>query len=101
MFLHQITVQWSETDEAYVARVPAVGATASGGTPDKAVRAVVKAAVGMVEAGPVKPEKNAAAVALGRAGGTKGGAARAASLSKSKRSEIAKKAAAARWAKND
>lgn len=39
--------------------------------------------------------KDKAAVALGR----KGGAARAASLSKKKRAEIAKKAAAARWRK--
>jgi hypothetical protein len=45
------------------------------------------------------PEKNAAAVALGRLGGLKGGKARAASLSKKDRSEIAKKAAAARWKK--
>jgi len=44
--------------------------------------------------------KNPAAVALGRLGGLKGGKARAASLSKKKRSEIAKKAAAARWGKN-
>lgn len=44
-------------------------------------------------------EKNAAAVALGRLGGLKGGKARAKSLSKSKRAEIAKKAAAARWGK--
>jgi hypothetical protein len=43
--------------------------------------------------------KNFAAVALGRIGGLKGGKARAARLSKSKRSEIAKKAARARWAK--
>ncbi len=35
--------------------------------------------------------------ALGRTGGLKGGKARAASLSPKKRSEIAKKAAAARW----
>jgi hypothetical protein len=35
----------------------------------------------------------------GRLGGLKGGNARAAKLSKAKRSEIAKKAAAARWAK--
>jgi hypothetical protein len=42
-------------------------------------------------------EKNPAAVALGRLGGLKGGAARAASLSKKKRSEIAKRAAKARW----
>jgi hypothetical protein len=37
------------------------------------------------------PAKNPAAVALGRLGGIKGGPARAASLSKKKRSEIAKK----------
>lgn len=46
-----------------------------------------------------QPTKNPAAVALGRMGGLKGGKARAASLSPTKRSEIAKKAAAARWAK--
>ena len=43
------------------------------------------------------PTKNPAAVALGRMGGLKGGKARAASLSPSKRAKIAKKAAAARW----
>jgi len=43
--------------------------------------------------------KNAAAVALGRLGGLKGGAARAKKLSSKRRSEIAKKAAAARWKK--
>ncbi|MDQ6808585.1 MAG: histone H1, partial [Verrucomicrobiota bacterium] len=37
--------------------------------------------------------KNPAAVALGRLGGLKGGKARAESLSKKRRSEIAKKAA--------
>jgi hypothetical protein len=41
--------------------------------------------------------KNPAAVALGRLGGKKGGKARAEKLSPKKRSEIAKKAAAARW----
>jgi len=41
--------------------------------------------------------KNPAAVALGRLGGLKGGNARAAKLSPKTRSEIAKKAAAARW----
>lgn len=45
--------------------------------------------------------KNPAAVALGRLGGKKGGPARAAKLSAKKRSEIAKNAAAARWAKRD
>jgi hypothetical protein len=46
-----------------------------------------------------KPTKNPAAVALGKLGGAKGGAARAAALSPRKRSEIAKKAAKARWSK--
>ena len=44
-----------------------------------------------------EPAKNPAAVALGRLGGKKGGPARAKKLSKKKRSEIAKKAAEARW----
>lgn len=44
-------------------------------------------------------EKNPAAVALGRLGGLKGGPARKKKLSKKRRSEIAKKAAAARWHK--
>jgi len=44
-----------------------------------------------------KPEKNPAAVALGRLGGLKGGKARAASLSAKKRKEIAQKAALSRW----
>jgi hypothetical protein len=42
--------------------------------------------------------KNPAAVALGRLGGKKGGLARAAKLTKEQRTEIAKKAAQARWA---
>ena len=42
-------------------------------------------------------KKNPAAVALGRMGGLKGGKARAEKLSAKKRSEIAKKAARARW----
>ena len=46
----------------------------------------------------VAPEKNPAAVALGRLGGLKGGAARAKALTKKQRSDIAKKAAAKRWA---
>ena len=46
-----------------------------------------------------KPEKNPAAVELGRLGGLKGGKARAAKLSANKRKEIARKAAEARWSK--
>jgi hypothetical protein len=43
------------------------------------------------------PEKDPAAVALGRKGGLKGGKARAESLTAEERSRIAKKAAQARW----
>jgi hypothetical protein len=43
--------------------------------------------------------KNPAAVALGRLGGIKGGRARAASMSAEQRSEMAKRAAEARWRK--
>ncbi|MBN2270062.1 MAG: hypothetical protein JXN61_05575 [Sedimentisphaerales bacterium] len=45
--------------------------------------------------------KNPAAVALGRLGGLKGGKARAESLSKKRRTEIAKKAARKRWGYTD
>jgi hypothetical protein len=43
------------------------------------------------------PQKNPAAVALGRLGGLKGGRARAEKLSADERKEIARKAAVARW----
>ncbi len=46
---------------------------------------------------PEAKPKNPAAVALGRLGGLKGGAARAAKLSPQKRTRIAAKAAKARW----
>jgi hypothetical protein len=50
---------------------------------------------------PVAPPdtRNPAAVALSKLGASKGGKARAASLSDRKRSAIAKKAARARWGK--
>jgi hypothetical protein len=71
---------------------------------NKLAASIVKAATGESQEANQKatlPErkKNAAAVALGRLGGKKGGRARADSLSPDKRAEIAKKAAAARWAK--
>ena len=44
-------------------------------------------------------KKNPAAVALGRKGGKKGGLARAAKLTPEQRSESARKAVQARWAK--
>ena len=43
--------------------------------------------------------KDPAAVSLGRRGGLKGGKARAAKLTAEERSEIARKAASARWGK--
>lgn len=46
---------------------------------------------------PQEPEKNPAAVALGRLGGLKGGKARANKLTAKRRIQIAKKAAAIRW----
>lgn len=46
-------------------------------------------------------QKDPAAVALGRRGGLKGGAARASKLSPEQRSEIARKAAATRWKNRD
>jgi hypothetical protein len=46
---------------------------------------------------PDDPTKNPHAVALGRLGGLKGGVARAAALGPKKRSQIAAKAAKARW----
>jgi len=48
---------------------------------------------------PEDPTKNQSAVSLGRKGGLKGGAARAASMTPEKRAEIARKAAKARWGK--
>jgi hypothetical protein len=45
--------------------------------------------------------KNPAAVELGKLGGAKGGKARAEKLTPEQRSEIARNAAAARWAEND
>ena len=64
-------------------------------------RNVVEQAIGEKLDGSPLPDKDAGknphAVALGRLGGAKGGAARAAALSPRKRKAIAKKAAEARW----
>lgn len=46
-----------------------------------------------------KKRKNPYAVALGRKGGKKGGPARAAAMTPQERSEAARKAVQARWAK--
>ena len=59
---------------------------------------IVSEAIGDLPAPePEQPEKNPHAQALGRLGGKKGGKARAAKLTASQRSEIARKAALARW----
>jgi len=62
--------------------------------PNKLAYSVMQDVIGLSEP---KPFKNPAAVALGRLGGLKGGKARAKSLSREQRIEIAKKAAAKRW----
>jgi hypothetical protein len=48
----------------------------------------------------VPPEKNPAAVALGRLGGAKGGKKRAAGMTAEERKQSARKAAEARWSKS-
>ena len=50
-----------------------------------------------VEHSAEKPEKNPAAVSLGRLGGLKGGKARAEKLTSEQKKAIAKKAAESRW----
>jgi len=59
------------------------------------------AKVVQINTGQPKPEKNPAAVALGRLGGLKGGNARAASMTPEKRREIAQRAAKQRWANRE
>jgi hypothetical protein len=68
------------------------------GKPDLNVRAfeTVLMATGQMEK-PEVPEKNPAAVTLGRLGGLKGGKARAEKLTAEQRAAIAKKAATSRW----
>jgi hypothetical protein len=62
-------------------------------------KSIVDQATGEAEPLPEQPVKNPAAVALGRLGGVKGGAARAKKLTAKERSEIARKAAIKRWSK--
>ena len=63
-------------------------------------KSIVDQATGDAPKPTEQPAKNPAAVALGRLGGLKGGAARAKKLTAQERSEIAKKAAKARWEKS-
>ena len=62
---------------------------------------VVRRATETEDAPEAPPAKNPAAVALGRLGGLKGGPARARALSAERKSEIARKAALARWRSDD
>ncbi len=57
----------------------------------------VSAATNDDQSVPADHAKDPAAVALGRKGGLKGGKARAAKLTQEQRTEIARKAAMARW----
>jgi hypothetical protein len=63
-------------------------------------KALVAEATGETPPEEPTPEKNQAAVELGRLGGKKGGKARAEKLTPEQRSEIARKAARARWSKD-
>jgi hypothetical protein len=65
--------------------------------PNQLAKFVVDAATGQVPPGESTPSKSPAAVELGRLGGLKGGRARANKLPPKTRSDIARKAAAARW----
>lgn len=69
--------------------------------PNQLAKLIVGIATGEVEETRTDDGKDPAAVALGRKGGLKGGAARAKKLTAKQRSEIAKKAAKARWSSDD
>lgn len=62
-------------------------------------RSVLDAIASDAEPAKTQPDKNPAAVALGRLGGLKGGPARKDKLSKARLTEIARKAAITRWQK--
>ena len=64
---------------------------------NKRAKAILDIVTGEEKESTPQDEVKAAAAALGRLGGLKGGKARAEKLSPKKRSEIAKKAAKARW----
>ena len=70
---------------------------------NQAAKLVIDIATGEVEDRPPTPEeqgKSAAAVSRGKAGGTKGGKARAMKLTPEQRAEIARLAAQTRWKKS-
>ena len=67
--------------------------------PNQLAKSIIDIATGETTDRNPDEGKDAAAVALGRKGGLKGGAARATSMTPEQRADIAKKAAAARWKK--
>lgn len=70
--------------------------------PNQLAKLIADIATGQVSDALVTDDgRDIAAVMLGRRGGLKGGRARADALSPARRTEIAKRAAAARWSKND
>jgi hypothetical protein len=68
--------------------------------PNQLAKLMVDIAIGTVQDAPHDSDKGPMS-ALGRVGGLKGGRARAEKLSSETRVEIAKRAAAARWRKDD
>jgi hypothetical protein len=69
--------------------------------PNELAFQVFQEAIGEAPPPPPEREKNAAAVALGKLGGVKGGTARAAKMTPEERTESARKAAQARWKRED
>jgi hypothetical protein len=68
--------------------------------PNQLAKSIIDIATGQKPNRDPTPEeqgKDPAAIALGRKGGLKGGAARSASMTPERRAEIAKKAAESRW----
>jgi hypothetical protein len=63
---------------------------------NQAAHSILQDVIGITEP---KPAKNPAAVALSKLGASKGGLARAASLSARRKAQIARAAARARWSK--
>ncbi len=76
------------------------GQASARGDPNRLAKLITDIATGEVEDKPEDTGKNPAAVELGRKGGLKGGKARAESMTPEQRSEAAKKAARARWARD-
>jgi hypothetical protein len=68
--------------------------------PNQLGKLIVDIATGEADDAPEDDGKDPAAVALGRKGGLKGGKARAAKMTAEQRSEAAKRAASARWARD-